>query len=240
MRQTIKDKKYLEYAIDECNAYLNELEGHIANNNPVVADWAYVYRELFTQELKLFFLKYSLGHSKEELKEVAKAAIKNYITSENHPTGKPEALKLYIGLYSDAIKLASLAILYDAIELLEELKNSFEKNNKGNDLLLDTLFTKGLGHGTSSNKLCYPKIFGDLVALKENENYEAILKNYIDGWYEKMKKTEWYNLHKKSKVDGATPFYGYWALEVAALVKLFNLDARLFEDYEYFPKDLLN
>ncbi|MEM7084570.1 MAG: PoNe immunity protein domain-containing protein [Bacteroidota bacterium] len=239
MRQTLKQQDYFEYAIDESSSYIKELEGHIATNNPVVVDWAYVYRELFSQQLKLFFLKYTLGHSKEELRELALAAIQNYITSENHPTGNPEALRLYIGLYSDSLKLTSLAILYDAKDLLIDLKTSFEKNKKGNDLVLEVFFTKVMDDNTVSSKLCYPKIYTDLAGLSQSEDHETIIKNYLDGWYEKMKKTEWYNLHKKSKVNGATPFYGYWSMEAAALVKIFNLDISLFEEYEYFPKDLL-
>jgi len=241
MRQTIKDKEYFEFAIEDRSSYIKQFEEHIAANNPAVADWAYVYRQLFSWQLSLFFLKYSMGESASDLKDLALSAIKNYLTAENHQTGNPEAIKLYVGIYNDALRLASLAIIYEAPDLLEQLRSSFEKNKKGNDLLLDVLFVNGLGEGSISKKLCYPKIFGDLLPLAENDKItaEIALKNYLDGWYNKMKKTEWYNLHKQSKVNGASPFYGYWAIEAAAFVKIFKLDGQLFKDYEYFPFGLL-
>lgn len=241
MRQTIKDRDYLEYAINDRANYILEMQDHVAKKNPAVANWAYIYKEMYYSELRLFFLKYSLGEPVSQLKDVALSAVKNYLVAENHETGNPEAFKSYIGIYNDALRLTCLAIIYDARDLLEELKTSFEKNKKGSDLLLDVLFVNGLKEGTISSKLCYPKIFGDLEPLAENEKEasKAALEIYLTGWYDKMKKTEWHNLHKKSKVNGASPFFGYWSIEAAAIVKIFGLNAKLFKDYEYFPFDLV-
>ncbi|PTX59809.1 uncharacterized protein DUF1910 [Kordia periserrulae] len=84
-----------------------------------------------------------------------------------------------------------------------------------------------------------PKMNKRIVDILENDDKTTLSKNlkqYLDKyWYKTHKDFSWYDSHKKYP----NAFYGYWAFEVAALVKMKDLDDSLFRDNEFYPDRLI-
>lgn len=76
-----------------------------------------------------------------------------------------------------------------------------------------------------------------LVKIEDKIKLEAEIKNYLD--------TEWYELNAKDDYGFTSHlrdfgYSGYWAWEVAAIVKRLGLDDRTFRDNPYYPKDMVH
>lgn len=84
-----------------------------------------------------------------------------------------------------------------------------------------------------------PNMNKKIIKILNDENQEDIcdkLKSYLDkDWYKSHKDCYWYNSHKRYPDS----FYGYWAFEVAAIVKIKGLDDSTFRDNKYYPDRLL-
>lgn len=88
-----------------------------------------------------------------------------------------------------------------------------------------------------------PRMYLRLKNIIDNnckEECEKLIREYLKkDWYNSYKKFNgWYNSHLLSPEK--LSFAGYWAFEIAAVVKLKGLDDSKFRDNEYYPKDILS
>lgn len=85
------------------------------------------------------------------------------------------------------------------------------------------------------------KKFGKLkehLGISTQKELEKFLKIYLEkNWYQNLKGTGSYNLHKQAPKYPIFP--GYWAFEVAAIVKIKGLDDSSFRDHKYYPDRLV-
>ncbi|MCL1933400.1 MAG: DUF1911 domain-containing protein [Candidatus Azobacteroides sp.] len=79
----------------------------------------------------------------------------------------------------------------------------------------------------------YQKLY-EITKLPKSEAEKSI-KKYLESWYEMNKHVPWYNNHLRDN-----GYSGYWAWEVAAVVKLIGLDDSSFKDNQYYPYDLVH
>ena len=64
---------------------------------------------------------------------------------------------------------------------------------------------------------------------------EAGIKKYLQKWYDLHKDDPWYNTHIRDY-----GYSGYWAWEVAAVVKVMQLDDSGFKDDPFYPYDMVH
>ncbi|MBF0787321.1 MULTISPECIES: PoNe immunity protein domain-containing protein [unclassified Streptococcus] len=65
---------------------------------------------------------------------------------------------------------------------------------------------------------------------------EAIISKQLSNWYRSQRSSYFFGYDKEEE-----PFYfGYWALEIAALVKVLNIPDDSFSDHKYYPYDLVH
>ena len=71
----------------------------------------------------------------------------------------------------------------------------------------------------------------------EGVNTIEQFKVYLKSWYKNSKDAFWHDTHKITK---GNIFFGYWAWEAAALVKIYGLDDTELKDTEYYPYDAVH
>ncbi|WP_343560872.1 PoNe immunity protein domain-containing protein [Sphingobacterium sp.] len=74
----------------------------------------------------------------------------------------------------------------------------------------------------------------DIISLPDKEA-ELAIKQYLKNWYAMHKEEAWYNSHLRE-----WGYCGYWAFEVAAVVKRMGLDENTFKDSVYYPYDMVH
>jgi hypothetical protein len=62
----------------------------------------------------------------------------------------------------------------------------------------------------------------------------AEVKEFVEGWYKRMKPTYWHGAH----TDGL--YFGYWCLEAAPMTVLWDIDDSSYRDNLVYPKDLVD
>lgn len=62
------------------------------------------------------------------------------------------------------------------------------------------------------------------------------VQQYLLAYLPELENASWYGSHVKQLPE----FFGYWAFEVAAIVKVFHITDRLFADHIFYPRDLVH
>jgi hypothetical protein len=104
--------------------------------------------------------------------------------------------------------------------------------NEGRDALLESLVSTRPSSRKQASGLLHPTIFDSLFNSIEakGESRNAFIKRYLRDWYVALKPTYWIDSHKKPK---SGTFFGYWAVEVAGVVKAFGMDDSAFREMPY-------
>ncbi len=134
------------------------------------------------------------------------------------------------------LNLLSLSILLgyqkEDIEILKELIHII----KGRDFLLDYLLSGMVETEVSKNVMrsnAYPQLL-QVIEEQDKEKAETMLVDFM--------KNDWWNctgMYEFRDEKNINVYTGAFAYEVAAIVKLKELDYSKFKDIKYFPTDLL-
>lgn len=136
----------------------------------------------------------------------------------------------------------SFCVLLDApVSSFEMLKKIIDRD-KIEDALYDFLLSYKYPERKISQKMAIKKPVNrikDILHMKQNSIFEKELAVYLDKeWLKTYKNSHIYNSHKAMDVPNYS-FTGYWAFEVAAIVKIKGLDDSSFRDHKYYPSQLL-
>jgi len=212
---------------------------------------AYKLRDQYIQENNLVALKnfgnnissdiytyisywYSMGESiNENWQNFYLTNLKFYLLAINKQT-------LLNGLYTHSSKILAIGILLNIDR--EEFKKISERyvEEGYEDFVLDGLVHLKYHPHPISDTLQFPgeiyiqKLSAILKSTSKQEA-EAIVKDTLENhFYTRENLQTAYESHK-------TEFYsGYWAWELAALVKVMGLDDSSFKDNPYYPYDLVH
>lgn len=102
--------------------------------------------------------------------------------------------------------------------------------------IIDIFMNKGDSIDISSYKDI--KQFRPWVAELYQKPYEreTIISKQLSNWYKSQRSSYFYGYDKEKE----PLYFGYWALEVAALVKVLNIPDDSFKDKKYYPYDLVH
>lgn len=201
----------------------------------------------FTGKIKVLIAKYSRGNNKSQLREqylniIADIEIFWTEKAVKLKDGKGKDLGVYIlDPYIFMRWLLSLAILFDISDDEFKTLTDLIKRDNIKDKLYDFLISSRLENWEISDSMSLKKPenrIQDIIDIQDKIECENNLKEYLNKeWYKTYKYAGFYNSHKKP--EDMFLFYGYWAFEVAALVKIKNLDDSTFRDNPYYPNRLL-
>jgi hypothetical protein len=117
-------------------------------------------------------------------------------------------------------------------EMLALIASKDDNDEPFQALLEDTL---GLEHPPVGRKKTLWKFFPQVAAIEDNAGKQAFIAHYLKkSWYNSNRAEGWWGSH----TGGAIRYDGYWAWEIAGLVKAYGLDDSSFRDYKYYPGDM--
>ncbi|WP_413511561.1 PoNe immunity protein domain-containing protein [Myroides odoratus] len=188
--------------------------------------------------LRAMYFSYQLKrtialYSSDANKELVTASLLDGITAFEDGFHWEGFAKSY-AMYDQMVWMLSLGILCEVDEV--DFKRIVTVIHKGGaqDELLKTLVNYRLPHMMSGSSYIQKSPYAHLDALVTGKDKStSFIKAYLDKkWYQGHKDAPWYDSHKRTKVN---TYFGYWAWEVAALVKIYAIDDALLKDQLYYP-----
>ena len=191
------------------------------------------YRSRYQQ----IFLGYSVGEDRGQLKARMPAVVDAY---EKYLGDKGATATDLADLdeYIVSLWLVSFGILFQVDDSLWQRLLACI-GNEGRDALFEALVATRSPGRKKATGLLHDAIFSPLfhAISASGESRNAFIKRYLKDWYKALKPTYWIDSHLKPK---SGTFFGYWAVEVAGVVKAFGMDDEAFRDMPYYPRDLVS
>ncbi len=229
VRTPFKDHPYFDKEIERLQKTIQQ------HSTPTDTSFdSFHYWSLAAKHCKLIELKYSRGVPVTGIADDYQKALLDYV----------KGWKEGEATYDDLLWMISLGILFDVpkddFETLKDYTLKTDQNNNAQqwtpDALLWFLINKNLNLPQKNYyTLAYPDIYGNLYQLTGLPPTEVteLLKTYLNDWYSLRKEAPWYNSHLKEK-----GYSGYWAWEVAAVVKCMQINDEDLKDNPFYPYDM--
>ena len=142
--------------------------------------------------------------------------------------------------YEQFLQTLSLCILLGRGELIPRLSAIFDRDNKGQDAIYETLLSFYDDSRVKIDELLFKRPFAGLLKViraATPKEASTLLDKYCKAWYPAFKKAPWHDSHLS--IDGEDGSYsGYWAFEAGAVAFLLNIDDSQI-DHIVYPKDLV-
>lgn len=253
MRNKIQTKQNFDSLINENNSILPIYFQNLQAQKDDEIKEKILFR-IFNYLLEMSIAHYSKGSSKEIVKQSVKETILAFekgFVYEYNPDG-------VFGAADHMIWTTSLALLCDVdIEYFEKIAAILKRDGVKDSLLNFILKSKFPDWEAESGWVQEPPYINLQPVLDTEIEEEGIqlLKNYLQNiWYQEHKGREdelqsyWIDYHKKSKdLPRNSPhyhpdniFFGYWAWETGAIVKIKGWDDEPLKDLDYYPYDAVH
>ncbi|WP_322052953.1 PoNe immunity protein domain-containing protein [Paraburkholderia bannensis] len=141
--------------------------------------------------------------------------------------------------YERAMQLIGLCFLLHRQDLLPRIAALEDPLYRGRDALYEDLLDCGLDGRLDvdvwfheSYRNCVNSMYGD-----SDDESLADLNAYLEKWYSSMSSADWHDSHLDlSEKKGL--YFGYWAIEAAAVAFLLGVDDTSLREHHVYPKDL--
>lgn len=230
------DKSYFAQRIERLDQIVDDQCRKLRDQPEVYVKPAMFLYTNFRSRYQQIFLGYSAGEDLDRLRARFPAVVETYEIYLRDKEASPNDLA-DLDEYIVSLWLVSFAILFEVdADLWQRLLSCI--GNEGRDALFDALVNTRSPGGKQAGDLLHGTTFGPLfnAILARGESRDAFVKRYLKDWYKSLAPTYWINSHLKPK--GGT-FFGYWAIEVAGVVKAFDMDDAAFREMPYYPRDLV-
>ena len=237
-REPLLTAEYFDKSIAcEQNEGIPKFEKKLAGGVPDDKQRARLRYALFKKKLHLIISRYSRGDAIDTLPTLLPPVVEALALYQAEALHEPFDLAAADD-YQTALWLLSLAALLKApAPLAAQLVQLI--NSTGQDALLDTLVDKLTPLERKSIQLKHANLVQPLYAATQAGTSQAqveSLRQFLSDWYRDRSALYWHDNHKGPDGGG---FFGYWALEAAAVVALFGIDDATFRDMRHYPKDLV-
>lgn len=179
------------------------------------------------QGIKQLTRLYSCGYSLEAMQRAYRDMMVHFSKQENNTQS--------IDNYQLALHLVSLSYLLDDHKYKGILQQAITSTLQEDSIISFLLYPeKGLDT-TRFIQQPIPYQFLNEAILNQTKRADLIntfLKNYYAG----LQSNEWHDSHLKEEQG----FFGYWSFELAAVVKILNINDHSFAGHMFYPRDLTN
>jgi hypothetical protein len=191
---------------------------------------------LYSWQLKLLISRYSRGEDVEVMRQGLPDLVGVFVAYSREPGYAPFLLDEMSG-YVQVLWLLSLTLLLEIDrDLVRDLVRTFDVT--GQDALVDRLIAAlGFLEGAASDRVIHPRPYEFLVRALDAQGTEQQqeIARFLKGYYRGMRHTYWFDRHLRPD----TGFFGYWSFELAACVRIADIDDHSFADNIYYPRDLV-
>ena len=239
IRDRFRDRKYFNKQLQR-NMRLEAItQKSIAEAKIKDNESSFLYWSLSLNHMSRLNIMYSLGNEIQELQDI-------YIKSFNYFI---RGFELESPIYADILKWVSLGVLLDIpqdlfsqlIDYVNRMDVQAKSSRWKPDALLWFMLNSHIEDKEKqiyAEKLFYPSIYKGLYfvgKVKDKEEAKKKLTKYLEKWYSLNKNALWYNTHLRDN-----GYSGYWAWEVAAVVKIMQIDDSYLKDTPYYPYDMVH
>ena len=230
VRALHRDSKYFQGQIDRCNRFIksdkeNEIN-YLKEHDKLRPAHYLSSTSIRNKKIECF---YSLGEPIQIMHPIFKESVENFSQGWSED---------YQG-YPLLLQMISLGILLEVPEAEhQKIKEFIYKTHHSNIETIwkpDNLIFFLMGDAKNKRKgdKPYEKLY-EITQLPKLEAEKAI-KDYLEVWYSLHQTDPWYNTHLRD-----SGYSGYWAWEVAAVVKVMKLNDSSFKDNPYYPYDMVH
>lgn len=142
------------------------------------------------------------------------------------------------------VQLISLAILLHRRELIPRIHSLIANSAyDGKDAMYEEMITHDMPNRPYLDVWYHELPYLHLLNATDDESSEgkiSQLEQYLKIWYKSMKNATWHDSHLSMSEAGCGAYFGYWAIEAAAIVYLYKIDDSSFRDHIVYPKDLVD
>lgn len=223
----MRDKGNFSELISQLDGRIKKFKNAMASGLAKKDRFDDIKSAIFESYLDISQALYSNGADKSEVKNAVLACIPAFEESFMYEKG--------FGQYDEIIWLLSLSILCD-IESDEFSRiTTILSRDKANDALLSFIIqSKDLAWPSSTERALQEHPYAKAMNL----NNASDVKKYLDTvWYQGHSDAAWHDTHLNEAVNC---YSGYWAWEVAALVKIKGIDDTDLKDQKYYPYDAVH
>ncbi|KVU27923.1 hypothetical protein WK57_23730 [Burkholderia ubonensis] len=142
--------------------------------------------------------------------------------------------------YERAMQLIGLCYLLHRRDLLPRIAALEDPSYRAQDTLYEDLLAYSLEGRTDVDtwfhepyRDCINSVYGD-----SDEESLTDLNSYLENWYSSMSSVDWHDSHLDLSEERGL-YFGYWAVEAAALAYLLELDDASLHEHIVYPKDLV-
>lgn len=221
MRDILKDKEYLEAFISRQCSRIEELQESLLEvdryNERIISN---INSIIFQSFLEVLFAKYSVGNDVGEIKGYF---LKNLSFFEaSYETGN----------YAFYLQYIALARLLNIDEFAtNRIRKTLSKGNTN-----DAFYNFILSGNYEGRDWKFIQKYKEVIEANPEDRVQLV-KKLLSKWYVSNRSSYWYDFHKQTE---RSLYFGYWALEIAALVKVLNIPDDSFKDKKYYPYDLVH
>lgn len=200
--------------------------------------------DLWGDSVQLSIMRYSRGDAIADMRDSVQQMVE--LLELKHSTLASVELEKDVRLMYERL---DLGILYESLTLLAFMvslrlpgKDVLHALNlighASEDPLLDQVahFFGDVSRKISTQSK-FPKVYDAMVEViaAPAAQRSVLLKQYVEGWYKRMKPIYWHDSHKGA--EGA--YFGYWCFEAALIAMLFEIDDSGLTDHPHYPADLV-
>ncbi|UYO96677.1 PoNi-like cognate immunity protein [Microbacterium sp. M28] len=244
LRDARADASYFGGVVDHLSAFIRSDDEELAlpdSEWPFPEDRALAADDAMRIRWARFSALYSAGATAEELRAefdvLLEKAEQVLDLAQRELSDKTRSSRYAFGgdkdRYRQALWLVSLALAFDVDEATFE-RASEAVRLSWNDRLIDGLIaTRRADHPVGAD-FAFPgtRALGDALETAD----PGAVGRYLDDWYSVWKNTWGWGGHT---MLGKRKYWGYWAFEVAGVVKALGIDDASFRENEFYPRDLV-
>lgn len=248
LKVTQRNKEFISNHEDWLSTYKGEI-----NNNIRISNLAY-----FIWHLNNIIASYSKGDTKGVLKKQYSETIiimekvwDKKITKVYHGKKQEELNQYKFNHYLYILQMFSLGILLDVPDKEFNILVHLIDRDEIKDFLIEFMISHRIKNRepileeSYKRYLLIPKLYGKLVEIiknKDNLDNEKKVKVFLDKEWIKIPKNHFINFKLKDipNYEVSSGFVGLWAFEVAAIVKIKQLNDSSFKDNVFYPENLFN
>jgi hypothetical protein len=199
------------------------------------------------EQFELMLLRYTAGEPIESMPhelEIVVAAYEEYAVLQRVARDDkqwPVFLLNELADYERTVQLIGLCHLLHRRDLLPRIAALEDGVYRAQDSLYEDLLAYGV-EGRVDVDQWYHELYRDCINSIYGDTEEeslADLDAYLEQWYGSMKLAPWHDAHLDLSESGGA-YFGYWAIEAAAVAYLRELDDTCLRHHLVYPKDLVD
>ena len=196
-----------------------------------------------------YMLRYTAGESIQALREDLENVIAafeqatHYVREHERNPNFPPLRFIEIDEYERVLQMIGLCFLLHRRDLLPRIAAMFDPASADKDTLYEDMLAFSLEGRFDVDHWYHDVPYCDLINTiycDTDDECSAAFQRYLKSWYISLVKAPWHDSHLNIEDDTCAGYFGYWAIEAAAVAYLLEFDDTAFREHLVYPKDLVD